>query len=193
MIRIKTNIGKIVELNVARLQKLAETDQMLRTAATQFLGQMKTRIHENGLDANNRPIGTYSPGYMTLRLGTYQNGKVFVTRGVNKGNIKKQKRIGDAGVFSKGINKGKVRPKYNVDTSPKVILSLTRTMENDESVIALRNNSYGIGFSNKDNYDKSQWVEETYHLEGKIFAVSANEQQAVIDIVKQFTQDALSG
>jgi hypothetical protein len=73
-----------------------------------------------------------------------------------------------------------------------VIASLTRQMENDEKVIALRNNSYGIGFTNKFNYDKSQYVEATYHKEGKIFACSPDEVQTVIDIAQQFTTDAIS-
>jgi hypothetical protein len=69
MIRIKTNIGKVVDLNVQKLQRLADTDQMLRNAATTVLGMMKIRIHQNGLDATNQKIGTYSPGYMRCKTG----------------------------------------------------------------------------------------------------------------------------
>lgn len=186
MIRIKTNIGKVVELNIEKLKSLADNDKMLRTAAITVLGLMKKRIHEDGLDAGNKPIGTYSPGYMKLRTGNYFNS-AKVSRGKNKGNLK------DAGVFSRGASKGQPRTKYNRTGETKVVLSLTRQMENDMKVIALRNNSYGIGYTNKLNYDKSQWCEATYNRKGKIFALSSNEQQVVVDIANQFTQDALSG
>lgn len=185
MIRITTNISKVVELNVQKLQRLADTDQMVRTAATTVLGLMKIRIHQDGRDANNEQIGTYSPGYMKVRTGNYGNS-ARISRGKNKGSLK------DAGVFTKGRNKGAQRPAYNRGSDTKVIASLTRQMENDEKVIAVRNNVYGIGFSNKLNFDKSQYVEATYHKEGKIFSASPNELQAVTDIVKQFTSDALS-
>ncbi len=186
MIRITTNINQVVEVNITKLKSLADTDRMLRTAATTVLGMMKKRIHEDGLDAEGKPIGTYSPGYMKVRTGNYGNS-LRVSRGQNKGKLK------NAGVFSKGANKGQPRPRYNRTSDTKVVASLTRLMENDEKVVALKQNSYGIGFSNKHNFDKSQWVEATYKKKGKIFAVSEAEQQAVIDIANKFTQDALSG
>lgn len=186
MIRVKTNIGKVVELNIEKLKSFADTDKMLRTAATTVLGLMKKRIHEDGLDAEEKPIGTYSPGYMKLRTGNYGNS-LKVSRGKNKGNLK------DAGVFSRGDSKGRQRPKFNRTSDTKVVLSLTRQMENDMKVIAIRSNNYGIGYTNKLNYDKSQWCEATYKRKGKIFALSANEQQVIIDIANEFTKDALSG
>lgn len=186
MIRIKTNIGEVVQLTVEKMEQLKNTDMMLRTAATTVLGLMKKRIHEDGLDAEGKPIGTYSPGYMKIRTGNYGNS-ARVSRGQNKGKLK------DAGVFSKGKNTGASRPKFNRTADTKVILSLTRQMENDMKVIAVKDNSYGIGYTNKHNYDKSQWTEATYKRNGRIFALSAGEQQVVIDIANQFVQDALSG
>lgn len=200
MIRIQTNIGQVINVTVGKLNKLADNDKMVRTAATSVLGLMKDRIHEQGLDAEGKPIGTYSKGYMILRTGAFRNA-TKVSRGKNKGKLK------DAGVFTDRtirLNKnvgvftgedkvGKARPKYNRTGDSKVVLSLTRQMENDMKVVALKEGSYGIGFTNKHNYDKSQWTEKTYNRQGKIFSLSEKEKQAVIDIVKKFTEDAISG
>ena len=185
-IRIKTNIGKMVEVNLQMLNKLADTDRMLRTAATTVLGMMKVRIHKDGKDANGNQIGTYSPAYMKVRTGNYGNSR-RVSRGKDKGSLK------DAGVFTKGDNKGTARPRYNRTADTKVVASLTRQMEKDEKVIELPGkNGYGIGFTNKHNFDKSQWVEATYNKKGKIFALSQQEIDAVNTIAQKFVDDALS-
>lgn len=52
------------------------------------------------------------------------------------------------------------RKKNKRGSSTKVIFSLTRQMENDFSVIAGRGGSYGLGFKNKLNYDKSEWLQK---------------------------------
>lgn len=199
MIRIRTNINQVVAFNVSKLQSLADNDKMVRTAAITVLGLMKQRIHEDGLDANGKPIGTYSKSYMVLRTGSFENA-AKVSKGKNKGKLK------DAGVFTDRtirLNKntgvftgeekvGNARPRYNRTNDPKVVASLTRQMENDEQVIGLKTGSYGIGFSNKSNYDKSQFVEATYKLKGKIFSLSDEEIKAVQTIVEKFTTDAIS-
>jgi hypothetical protein len=186
VIKVKTNIKKVIEVKIQQLKTLADTDKVLRIAATTCLGLMKKRIHEDGLDVDERPIGRYSKGYMILRTGSYKSSN-RVTKGLNKGKLK------DDGVFTKGVNKGNPRPKYNRTNDDKVVASLTRQMENDIKVIALKNNSYGIGYTNKFNFDKSQWVEATYKLKGKIFGLSTGEKQAVLGIVEKHKQDAFSG
>jgi hypothetical protein len=184
MIKIKTNIGTVIEVSIGKLHSLADTDKMVRTAATSVLGVMKKRIHEDGKDANGNQIGTYSKGYMAVRTGVFGNA-AKVTKGKNKGKLK------DAGVFSRGANKGSSRPRYNRSSDTKVIASLTRQMENDMKVVAIPN-GYGIGYSNRDNYQKSQWVEETYKKEGKIFSLSNEEKDIVIAIAQQHKADAIS-
>jgi hypothetical protein len=200
MIKITTNIGKVVEVTTRQMENLANVDQMVRTAATSVLGMMKIRIHQQGLDANNQRIGTYSKGYMKIRTGNFANA-TRVSRGKNAGKLKDagvftKKKVQLYGYYDKGVFVKRTdrvaRPNYHRSSDTTVIASLTREMENDEKVIALRTNSYGIGFSNKHNYDKSQWVEATYHRQGKIFAMSQEEIQMVIDIATQFTGYAFS-
>lgn len=142
-------------------------DQILRQVALAVLPELRHRVHVDGKDSAGNQIGTYSEGYLRLRTGNYLNSKK-VSRGANKGKLK------DAGKFTKGLNikvfgtivedkpkKGLARPQYHRDADPKVILSLTRQMENDLSVIET-STGYGIGYLNDFNYQKAIWCEETY-------------------------------
>jgi hypothetical protein len=197
MITIKTNIGQVVQVTIKKLENLEDADKLNRTIATSVLAMMKTRIHEKGLNAENKQIGTYSKGYMVIRTGSFVNAK-RVSRGPNTGKLK------DAGVFTDrtiSLNKevgvftgedkvGKARPRYNRTNDPKVVLSLTRQMENDMKVITIGNSNYGIGFTNKVNYDKSRWVEAAYKK--KIYSLTAEEKALVKEVFQKFVSDTLN-
>lgn len=78
--------------------------------------------------------------------------------------------------------------KYKRSSDPKVIVSLTRQLENDWSVIAT-DNGYGLGFKNSLNLQKAEWVEEQ---KGKpIWDLTAEEQRMVDEIVTKLIDDAL--
>lgn len=79
--------------------------------------------------------------------------------------------------------------KYNRSGDRKIIVSLTRQLENDWSVIAT-NSGYGIGFLNPLNFQKARWVEENKGK--KIFNLSPTEQQYVNDTVTQLVKDVLA-
>lgn len=181
MITIKTNINQVVTVTLERLNELGDTDKLLRSCATSVLSLMKVRIHEQGLAADGQQIGTYSKGYMVVRTGSFGNAG-RVSRGPNSGRLK------DAGVFTK--SRTGARPKYNRTSDTRVVLSLTRQMENDMKVIAT-NAGYGIGYTNTLNYQKSQWNEARYKK--PIFSLSAGEEKAVADIVTKHVEDAFSG
>jgi hypothetical protein len=55
----------------------------------------------------------------------------------------------------------KTRERYNRTEGKKVVLSLTRQMENDLSVV-VDGDRIGIGFKNPDNYEKAVFLEEKY-------------------------------
>ena len=80
--------------------------------------------------------------------------------------------------------------RYNRTASTDVVLSLTRQMENDMSVIAL-SDGYGVGYKNPDNYQKSQWVQEKYNK--PIWEQSESEQETTREIAVKYIEDALSG
>ena len=169
MIQVTSNISVIIRAKLAQITALKNNpDPVLRTVALAVLPELKHRVHIEGKDSSGGQIGTYSPGYMVLRTGAYKNADKF-SKGAKKGQLKNAGKFTDAtirlnkntGVFTGEDKVGKLRPKYNRDSSTKVILSLTRQMENDLSAVA-SGTGYGIGYLNPDNYKKALWCEETY-------------------------------
>jgi hypothetical protein len=181
-----SNVSQIVRLNVDKLKALQNADQMLRNVAFAVLPELKKRVHVQGKDSSGSQIGTYSKSYMVLRTGAYQNAK-RVSKGSNKGKLK------DAGTFTDrtGEDKvGKPRPKYNRTSDTKVVASLTRQMENDLSVMPA-GQGYGIGYNNPFNYQKSQWVEETYKKD--IWELTKEEKELAIHVANEFVKQTLEG
>lgn len=182
MIQYTSNVSVIVGKYRKKLIELGNNpDQLLRTVALAVLPQVKKRVHIEGKDSSGNQIGTYSPGYMKLRTGNYGNSG-RISKGKNKGVLK------NSGVYSRGDKKGQPRPKYNRTSDTKVILSLTRQMENDLSALP-SGTGYGIGFNNPDNFQKSQWNEETYKKD--IWKLTDDERALAKDTAEQFTDDYL--
>lgn len=177
-----SNISQIVRIKTAQLQQLQNPDEMLRTVALAVLPELKRRVHVEGKASDGSQIGTYSAEYMKLRTGNYQNSG-RKTKGKDKGGLK------DAGTFSRGDRKGAPRPKYNRTADTKVIASLTRQMENDLTVMAA-GRGYGIGYTNAHNYDKSQWVEQTYKKD--IWELTAGENELAQTVAEEYVQTTLN-
>lgn len=79
--------------------------------------------------------------------------------------------------------------KYKRDSNSKIIVSLTRQLENNWSVIATQS-GYGIGFANPFNLQKARWVEGN---KGKtIFSLSGPEQQYATERINELVSDALN-
>jgi hypothetical protein len=81
------------------------------------------------------------------------------------------------------------RSKAKRGVDPKIIVSLTRQLENNWSVLET-SNGYGIGFTNPFNADKLRWVEEQ---KGKVIAnLSEGEINYAIERVNELVADAIS-
>lgn len=145
-ITIKTNIVQVGQDLKNKISKIKDKEYLLRPVCFDLIDLMTRRIHVDGVASDGNPIGTYSNGYLRIRL--------------------KEKR----------------------GTDRKVIVSLTRQLENDWSVIATAK-GYGIGFKNSHNLDKARWVEEI--KEKKIFDLSASEKTYAIDLIKDLSNNAL--
>ena len=91
------------------------------------------------------------------------------------------------GTYSTAYMKQRIK-KYNRSKDTKVIVSLTRQLENDWAVIATKA-GYGIGFKNKFNLQKARWVEVK---KGVIFSLTTEEQQYASDFISHYTQQALA-
>lgn len=174
MISVHSNINIVIKAKLDQILSLKNNpDPILRTVAMAVLPELKHRVHIDGKDSSGGQIGTYSPGYMVLRTGNYQNAKKYV-KGAKKGEFVPANKGGDSGRSTKGKSvfeqggfaieenlKGRERSYYRRDSDTKVVLSLTRQMENDLSVVAT-GNGYGIGYLNPDNLKKAKWCEGTY-------------------------------
>ena len=95
---------------------------------------------------------------------------------------------GQIGTYSSGYMRERAR--NNRKEGTKVIVSLTRQLENDWSVIATPK-GYGVGFKNIFNAKKMRWVEGTYDKE--IASLAPEELQHVSEMVTELVQKALSG
>jgi hypothetical protein len=155
-----------IKMDIQKKLSIEESDKLLRTIASTLTGVMRDRVHVQGKDSNEQQIGTYTPEYMKVRTGNFKSSKTV-----------------------RGVNKGQARKKYNRTSDTKVILSLTRQIENDMSVCE-RNPikipyGYAIGYQDDFNYDKLLWCEETYKK--KILTkLSKNEEILVDEIVKNY-------
>ncbi|GHT33573.1 hypothetical protein FACS189434_08020 [Bacteroidia bacterium] len=154
------NITGIDEVkNKLEQLKNSEIDNILLAIATRLQGDIHKRVHVDGLDSDGSPIGTYSKDYMKVRTGNYP--ETTLKSGKNKGNFREKKKTGQAGVFTKGKNKGKSRPTYNRKNDTAVILSLSTQMEESMNVQEVAG-GYGIGYSNELAYNKAIWNEARY-------------------------------
>lgn len=77
----------------------------------------------------------------------------------------------------------RTRVKAKRGTSTKVILSLTRAMEDSYEVYPIAK-GYGIGFNTMENMQKARWCEDTYKK--PIFAPTAEERALVKQIADDF-------
>jgi hypothetical protein len=66
MITTTVDVSGLKEL-AGKMLSLQEADSLLREISTSMLAETKERIHESGLNADGRPIGSYSDGYLKLR------------------------------------------------------------------------------------------------------------------------------
>ena len=127
-------IGTIDKLNSA-----IRSEKVMRIALSSVLARHKRRIFEKGLDGNDSKIGTYStkPISIAKKNQARNTGKTYFKNGYAEYH----------GLIGKG--------------STNVVLRNTDQMRMDYGLI-INGNSYGFGFQNKLNYDKSQWMEEKY-------------------------------
>jgi hypothetical protein len=78
---------------------------------------------------------------------------------------------------------------YKRSSDSKIIVSLTRQLENDWAVKATER-GWGIGFNNPHNAEKMHWVEE--QKDKKIAALSSSEKEYAIQKLEKEVQKSLN-
>lgn len=103
-IKITSNAVVVLARIANKIELLKDPQMLLRPVCIELIPMITERIHERGIDANGRAIGTYSPGYLKYTRKDYKRGP-----------------------------------------SAKVIVSLSRKLENEWGVIPT-DKGYAIGF-----------------------------------------------
>lgn len=141
---------------IQKIQEATQSDRILRGALTTVLAIHKPRIFEKGLDAKGGKIGTYSkkPISIAANRQARNTGQTYFKTGYDQ--------------YKTAIGKN---PGY-------VNLRNTDQMSSDYGLQG-SGMSYGFGFQNSENYNKSQWMESKYDKD--IFDVSDQEVNVLAD------------
>lgn len=92
------------------------------------------------------------------------------------------------GTYSSSYLNHRQKPPYNRTADKKVVVSLTRQLENDWSVIATKG-GYGIGFKNQFNLQKGRWVEA---IKKPFLNLTTQETQYAQQRFQQLVNEALN-
>lgn len=154
-------IGTIDKLNSA-----IRSERVMRIALSSVLAIHKPRIFEKGLDGKDSKIGTYStkPISIAKKNQARNTGKTYFKTGYAE--------------YKKDIGKN---PGY-------VNLRNTDQMMQDYGLI-INGNSYGFGFQNELNYNKSQWMQTKYSKD--IFDNDNQELEVLANVLVYELQKAL--
>ena len=172
MIQFNSNGNQVFDAIKADIEKKIsrdETDRLLRTIASTLTALMRNRVHVQGKDANDAQIGTYSPEYMKVRTDNFKSQKIV-----------------------RGKKKGQDRKKYKRTADTKVVLSLSRNMENDMAICEQNpfktTYGYAIGYHKEMNFDKLTKLELKY---GRpiLTKLSKHEEEIKDEIVQNFLND----
>lgn len=145
---------------------------------------IKTNIGEVTAELQNKLAALADKEYIPRRL-SFDLIDLMTNRIHNEG---KAADGGQIGTYNKSYLSLRQR-KYKRSSDSKIIVSLTRQLENDWNVIAT-DKGYGIGFLNAFNFQKARWVEEN---KGKvIFSLSQPELQYINATITQLVNDALT-
>jgi hypothetical protein len=149
------------ELVIKKVNDAIRSDKAVRAGIQTVLAVQKQRIFTKGQDGQESPIGTYS---------------------TNPISISKKNQVRNTGqTYFPG---GYAQYKSLAGRNPSLVnLQNTSQMFQDYSFHILGGDSYGLGFNNPFNYEKSQWMEKKYNK--PIFQQSNNEGDVLTRVIEQ--------
>lgn len=146
--------GLITDLN-----RIKRDDKAMRIALSSVLPVHKKRIFEAGLDGNKTKIGTYGTSPISIAIKSQSR---------NTGHT-----------YFKG---GYAQYKSEIGKNPGYVnLRNTDQMQMDYGLMFLGVDTYGYGFTNSFNFDKTTWLQDKYDKD--IFELSQSEQDMLADIL----------
>lgn len=147
------------DLVISDLNKIRQNSVTVRRALSSVLARQKQRIFVQGKAANGSKIGTYS------------TKKTSISRKSQARNTGKTTFPGGYAEYKRLVGKN---PGF-------VILRNTDQMMMDYGLEVLGIDTFGFGFTNAHNYDKSQWMEKKYKK--AIFDESAGEGKLLMTLL----------
>lgn len=143
---------------INKLNDAIRSDRLNRTALTTVLALEKKRIFEQGKDSNGAQIGTYGTKPISIAKDKQarQTGQTYFKGGYSE--------------YKTAIGKN---PGY-------VNLRNTDQMRMDYGIIK-NGQSWGLGFQNGENYNKSQWMQDKYDKD--IFQITEDETNKLADVL----------
>lgn len=155
------------DIVIRKVNDAIRSDKAVRTAITSVLALQKQRVFASGKDGKEGQIGTYS------------TKKISISKSRQARNTGKTTFPGGYAEYKSSIGKN---PGF-------VNLDNTGQMKMDYSFHVIGPDTYGLGFNNPENYNKSQWMEEKYKKE--IFYQSDKEAQTLTRIIESELGNAL--
>lgn len=155
---------------IKKMNDLLRTNKMERIVATTMLAATKERIFDNGKDADGNGLGNYSDGYLAIRRKTSWGG--------------------DPKIILQGVDRTPKGTRANPNKRGTTKYKATGQMFQDWSVIP-SGDSVGLGFKNKENAEKSEYVEKTYNK--KIFSHTKEELELLDKVFQKEIKNILKG
>lgn len=208
----ESNIDNILKNLDGKLKKIAKPKTMIREIATTLLGSITRRVHNDGQDVNNTPIGKYSTKLMLATKNQFKNKSKF------KQSVIKSTEI----VFSSNIKTRKTKakkfktikqplwikfPKAKKAAPVMMIEGGYRDFRNIQGMDAMNvnlnysgklkadfgfaqlNNDYVLGFKSTYGSNLKKWQEEKWGK--KIWGVTKHDQQVALQIFERYIQKTL--
>lgn len=128
------------DIVIQKITDLTKFNRAVKIGVQSVLTTQKKRIFVDGQDASNAKIGTYStnPISISKKNQSRNTGKTYFKGGYSE--------------YKKDIGKN----------DGFVNLRNTDQMNFDYQFFEINTNTFGLGFSNEFNYNKSQWMEAKY-------------------------------
>jgi hypothetical protein len=159
-VKINNAVANEWDIVIRKVNDAIRSDRAVRAGINSVLATQKQRIFSDGQDEKQSQIGQYStkPISISKKNQVRQTGRTFFSGGYAE--------------YKSAIGRN---PGY-------VNLQHTSQMFQDYSFHVIGPNTYGLGFHNEFNFNKSQWMEKKY---GKgIFRQSQQEGQILQRVIE---------
>lgn len=195
MIRVRVDIGGTIASLNGKIESIlpggAQYEGLQRTVGISLLGDVKTRIHEQGLASDNTKIGSYStkPMYVSAKANVGRSfGRPIGKTGLSKFKTGARKGQDHASrYFPGGYNEYKT--KIGRNRLGSVNLSLSGTL-NNQLTLQPTERGYGIGWASEELYKRAKALDKKY---GKpIWKLTDEETNKTISIARNFVDRAIS-